>query len=189
MDWTRAAGMRFCPAQCRIFRGRKDYSYEAIAAVGEVILHGIAIRPGKPAVLERRSETRRWCRWWACRYPVSAILVMEELVRPALNLLLAKPEPVRQKAQAVVSRRLTSSLKYLEFIRARVGKVEDKLVAVPLNRGAGVVGSFVKADGIVEVQQNKEGYEAGELVPVQLLRDMKEIENTLVITESRPLDR
>ena len=65
-----------------------------------------------------------------------------------------------------------------------MGKVDGKLVAVPLNRGAGVVSSFVKADGIVEVPQNKEGYEAGELVPVQLLRDMKEIENTLVITGS-----
>ncbi len=165
--------------------GRKDYSYEAIAAVGEVILHGIAIRPGKPAVLGTSIRDEKVVPLVGLPgYPVSAILVMEELVRPALNLLLAKPEPVRQKVQAVVSRRLTSSLKYLEFIRARVGKVEDKLVAVPLNRGAGVVSSFVKADGIVEVQQNKEGYEAGELVPVQLLRDMKEIENTLVITGS-----
>ena len=165
--------------------GRKDYSYEAIAAVGEVILHGIAIRPGKPAVLGTSYRDDKVVPLVGLPgYPVSAILVMEELVRPALNLLLAKPDLDRQKTQAVVSRRLTSSLKYLEFIRARVGKVEDKLVAVPLNRGAGVVSSFVKADGIVEVQQNKEGYEAGELVPVQLLRDMKEIENTLVITGS-----
>ena len=165
--------------------GKKDYSYDAIGSVGEVILHGIAIRPGKPAVLGRSNRDEKVVPLVGLPgYPVSAILVMEELVRPALNLLLAKPEPVKQKADAVVSRRLTSSLKYLEFIRARVGKVDGKLVAVPLNRGAGVVSSFVKADGIVEVPQNKEGYEAGELVPVQLLRDMKEIENTLVITGS-----
>lgn len=165
--------------------GKKDYSYDAISLVGDVILHGIAIRPGKPAVLGRSTRDEKVVPLVGLPgYPVSAILVMEELVRPALNLLLAKTEPVKQKADAVVSRRLTSSLKYLEFIRARVGKVDGKLVAVPLNRGAGVVSSFVKADGIVEVPQNKEGYEAGELVPVQLLRDMKEIENTLVITGS-----
>lgn len=165
--------------------GKKDYSYDAISSVGDVILHGIAIRPGKPAVLGRSIRDEKVVPLVGLPgYPVSAILVMEELVRPALNLLLAKPEPVKQKADAVVSRRLTSSLKYLEFIRARVGKVDGKLVVVPLNRGAGVVSSFVKADGIVEVPQNKEGYEAGELVPVQLLRDMKEIENTLVITGS-----
>jgi putative molybdopterin biosynthesis protein len=75
-------------------------------------------------------------------------------------------------------------LKYLEFIRARIGNVNGKLVAVPLNRGAGVVSSFVKADGIIEVPQNTEGYEAGEIVPVSLVRKMEDIDKTLVFTGS-----
>ena len=165
--------------------GKKDYSVDAIAEVGEVILHGVAIRPGKPVVLGFALEGVKVIPLIGLPgYPVSAILVMEELVLTALNLFLKRANEEKPKVEATVSRRLTSSLKYLEFIRARIGNVNGKLVAVPLNRGAGVVSSFVKADGIVEIQQNTEGFEAGEKVPVTLVRKMENINKTLVITGS-----
>jgi putative molybdopterin biosynthesis protein len=165
--------------------GKKDYSVDAIAEIGEVILHGVAIRPGKPVVLGFAREAAKIIPLVGLPgYPVSAILVLEELVHPALNLILMKVDQEKPIAEAIVSRRLTSSLKYLEFIRARVGNVNGKMVAMPLNRGAGVVSSFVKADGIIEVPQNTEGFEAGEKVPVNLLRKMEDIDKTLVITGS-----
>lgn len=71
--------------------GKKDYSADAIAKIGEVILHGVAIRPGKPVVLGfARGGAKVIPLVGLPGYPVSAILVMEELVRPALNLLLKK---------------------------------------------------------------------------------------------------
>jgi len=165
--------------------GKKDHSVDAITENGEVVLHGVAIRPGKPVVLGFALKTGKVIPLVGLPgYPVSAILVMEELVRPALNLLLMKTDEERFRVDATVSRRLTSSLKYLEFIRARVGNVDGKLVAVPLNRGAGVVSSFVKADGIIEVPQDTEGFEAGVKVPVNLVRKMEDINKTLVITGS-----
>jgi len=165
--------------------GKKDYSVDAIAEIGKVILHGVAIRPGKPVVLGFAIKDIKVIPLVGLPgYPVSAILVMEELVHPALNLKLKKNEEEKHRVEATVSRRLTSSLKYLEFIRARVGNVDGKLVAVPLNRGAGVVSSFVKADGIIEVPQDTEGYESGEKVPVKLVRKMENINKTLVITGS-----
>jgi len=165
--------------------GKKDYSVDAIGEIGEVVLHGVAIRPGKPVVLGFASKDRKVVPLVGLPgYPVSAILVMEELVRPAMNLLIKRDDQAKPLVEATVSRRLTSSLKYLEFIRARVGNVNGKLVAVPLNRGAGVVSSFVKADGIIEVPQNTEGYESGEKVPVSLVRKMEDIDKTLVITGS-----
>ena len=165
--------------------GKKDFSVDAIADNGEVILHGVAIRPGKPVVLGfARKGAEVIPLVGLPGYPVSAILVMEELVRPALNLLTQRVDDETPRVEASISRRLTSSLKYLEFIRARVGNVNGKLVAVPLNRGAGVVSSFVKADGIIEVPQNTEGYEAGEKVPASLVRKMEDIDKTLVITGS-----
>lgn len=165
--------------------GKKDYSADAIAEVGEVLLHGVAIRPGKPVVLGfARKGVKVIPLVGLPGYPVSAILVMEELVKPAMNILLKRIDEETLKIEATISRRLISSLKYLEFIRARVGNVNGKLVAVPLNRGAGVVSSFVKADGIIEIPQNTEGYEAGEKVPVKLVRKMEDIDKTLVITGS-----
>ncbi|NLE84018.1 MAG: molybdopterin biosynthesis protein [Chloroflexi bacterium] len=165
--------------------GTKDFSVGAVAEIGEVILHGVAIRPGKPVVLGIAKRGPKVIPLVGLPgYPVSAILVMEELVRPAINLLLKKSGEEKALTEATVSRRLTSSLKYLEFIRARIGNVNGKLVAVPLNRGAGVVSSIVKADGIIEVPQNAEGFEAGEKVPVSLVRKMENINRTLIITGS-----
>lgn len=167
--------------------GRKDYSVEAIRKVGEVVLHGIAIKPGKPAILAyapRNSSEDVIPILGLPGYPVSGILVLEQLFKPVINMLTCQPAVKTEFIEATISRRLTSSLKYLEFVRTRLGKVGGKIVAVPLNRGAGVVSSFVKADGIIYIPQNTEGYEAGEQVSVQLVRNLDEINRTLVITGS-----
>lgn len=166
--------------------GKKDFSADAIRQTGEVVLHGVAIKPGKPAILAHARPAGKSVVpvLGLPGYPVSGILVMEELFRPVVENLTCRPSQPAVFIQAGISRRLTSSLKYLEFVRTRLGNVDGKTVAVPLNRGAGVVSSFVKADGIIHIPQNTEGYEAGELVNVQLTRSPAEIERTLVITGS-----
>lgn len=167
--------------------GSQDYSSQAIAAVGQVVLHGIAIRPGKPAVLgfaHLEKENRTVPLLGLPGYPVSGILVMEQLFKPVMARLTRRELKPAEEIQAVLSRRLNSSLKYREFVRARLGMVNGRTVAVPLNRGAGVVSSFVKADGIIDIPQDREGYEAGENVNLWLLRSREEIARTLVITGS-----
>jgi putative molybdopterin biosynthesis protein len=155
--------------------------------VGEVVLHGIAIKPGKPAILayaQSADDKRVQPILGLPGYPVSGILVLEQLFRPVIEQMTRCPVAKPRFIQAQITRRLTSSLKYYEFVRTRLGNVNGKIVAVPLNRGAGVVTSFVKADGIIHIPQNTEGYEAGEMVNVQLVRDLDEINRTLVITGS-----
>jgi putative molybdopterin biosynthesis protein len=167
--------------------GSEDYSAQAMRSVGEVVLHGIAIKPGKPAVLGFASakESKDVIPVLGVPgYPVSGILVLERIFKPVMDLLTCRAAEVVSEIDAVISRRLTSSLKYREFVRTRLGMVGGKLVAVPLNRGAGVVSSFVKADGIIDIPQDTEGYEAGEKVRVRLMRSMDEIARTLVITGS-----
>jgi len=167
--------------------GKKDYAVSAMQELGEVIAHGIAIRPGKPAILAAAVAPQQKGVIPVLGlpgYPVSGMLVMEQLFKPVIDLITGRTNVQSDHCQVEVSRRLTSSLKYKEYIRATLGRVRGKLVAVPLNRGAGVVSSMVKADGIIEVPQNVEGYEPGELVNVRLLRSMEEIERSLVITGS-----
>ena len=65
-----------------------------------------------------------------------------------------------------------------------MGCVGGRLMASPLSRGSGVVSSFMKADGILEVPQGLEGYEAGEEVSVRLLSPLEKLHNTLVIIGS-----
>ena len=65
-----------------------------------------------------------------------------------------------------------------------MGYVGDRLMASPLSRGSGVVSSFMKADGILEVPQGTEGYEAGSEVQVRLLSRPEKLKNTLVVIGS-----
>jgi putative molybdopterin biosynthesis protein len=167
--------------------GKKDYAVSAMRCVGEVVVHGIAIKPGKPAILALADALDRSGvvpLLGLPGYPVSGMLVMEHLFRPVIEILTGRFPKENELREVEISRRLTSSLKYHEFIRATLGEVKGRVVAVPLNRGAGVVNSMVKADGIIQVPQNVEGFEQGERVTVQLLRGLPEIERALVVTGS-----
>ena len=161
--------------------GREDYSAAVIGTVGEVLCHGLSIRPGKPAILGRSGPVPVL---GVPGYPVSGILVLEHLLRPLTEHWTGKKAPAREEAEAVLARRVVSGLKYREFVRVRLGQVGDKLVASPLARGAGVVSSFLKADGILDIPQGKGGLEAGETVTVSLLRPREELEHTLVMMGS-----
>jgi molybdenum cofactor synthesis domain len=103
--------------------GRKDFSADAIRRIGEVVLHGVAIKPGKPAILAHARPAGKSVVpvLGLPGYPVSGILVMEELFKPVVENLTCRPSQPAVFIQAGISRRLTSSLKYLEFVRTRLG--------------------------------------------------------------------
>ena len=157
--------------------GREDWSAEVISELGELLFHGIAMKPGKPAILGCRGAQPIL---GVPGYPVSGILVLTEILRPLLDLWYQTAPETPETRTATLARPLVSGLKYQEFVRVRLGVVDGKLMASPLNRGSGVVSSFMKADGILDIPQGREGYEAGAAVPVRLLRPMAELERTLV---------
>lgn len=157
--------------------GREDYSASVIGKLGGVLYHGIAIRPGKPAILGYSGHKPVL---GVPGYPVSGIIVMEELLKPLIDCWYRRSGASAEYTEATLSRAVVSGLKYREFVRVRMGSVGDKLTATPLSRGSGVVSSFMKADGILEIPQGLEGYEAGSKVQVRLLRPRAELENTLV---------
>ena len=161
--------------------GREDFSARVIRELGEVLYHGIAMKPGKPAILGRVEDTPVL---GVPGYPVSGIIVIEQLLKPLVDHWLKVPGQQRQYAKATLTRPVVSGLKYEEFVRVRMGYVGDKLMASPLSRGSGVVSSFMKADGIMEVPQGLEGYEAGSEVEVRLLSPMEKLQNTVVVIGS-----
>ncbi len=161
--------------------GRDDYTYDIISSLGEVCVHGIAVKPGKPAILGIIGDKPVV---GLPGYPVSAIVIMEEIVKKIVDIYYGKKQTEENTVTAVLGKRVVSSLKYKEYVRVTLGNVGGTLTAVPLPRGAGVVTSFTKASGILEIDQNSEGIEAGEIVTVRLLKEKKEIENSLIITGS-----
>ena len=161
--------------------GREDFSARVIRELGQVLYHGIAIKPGKPAILGCQGEKPIL---GVPGYPVSGIIVIEQLLKPLIDHWRKVPAAPAQYATATVTRPVVSGLKYQEFVRVRMGCVGGRLMASPLSRGSGVVSSFMKADGILEVPQGLEGYEAGAEVSVRLLSPMQKLQNTLVVIGS-----
>jgi len=161
--------------------GREDYSAKVIRETGSILYHGIAMKPGKPAILG-------YCNAKAVigipGYPVSGIIVLEQLVRPIVDILCKTINEQASYLNATLSRSVVSTLKYREFVRVRMGYVHDKLIASPLSRGSGIVTSFMRADGILEVPQGVEGYESGTSVNVKLLRTKEELRKSIVIIGS-----
>lgn len=161
--------------------GRDDYSAGAVRSIGEVLYHGIAIKPGKPAILGLRGDKPIL---GVPGYPVSGIIVIEELLRPLIDAWYGRQFENRSRTAAKLTRPIVSGLKYQEYVRVRMGYVGNSLIASPLPRGSGVVSSFMKADGMIEVPQGTEGFIAGEEVRVRLLGSKKRLKNTLVVIGS-----
>ena len=161
--------------------GREDFSVKVIRELGEVLYHGIAMKPGKPAILGRRGATPIL---GVPGYPVSGIIVVEQLLKPLIDHWLKMPTELPSYAKAILTRPVVSGLKYQEFVRVRLGYVGNRLMASPLSRGSGVVSSFMKADGILEVPQGLEGYEAGSEVSVRVLAPISKFMDTLVVIGS-----
>ncbi len=161
--------------------GREDFSVRVIRELGQVLYHGIAMKPGKPAILGCRGSKPVL---GVPGYPVSGIIVIEQFIKPLIEHWLKVKEAPARYEKTTLTRPVVSGLKYQEFVRVRMGYVGNKLMASPLNRGSGVVSSFMKADGILEVPQGTEGYEAGEEVQVRLLCPIEKLRNTLVVIGS-----
>ena len=157
--------------------GRDDHTADVVAREGTLLVHGVAVKPGHPVVLGTVHGTPVL---GAPGYPVSAALTFEIFAIPLLAALEGAAPVERPRAQARLARRLASSLGSDDWIRVRLGRVGGGLVAAPLRRGAGVLTSLVRADGLLVVPATLEGHDAGAQVEVRLLRDLDAVERTIV---------
>ncbi|MCS5422292.1 MULTISPECIES: molybdopterin biosynthesis protein [Psychrilyobacter] len=161
--------------------GTHDYTKSLIEELGEVIIHGIAIKPGKPTILGFIEDKPVI---GIPGYPVSAYFVYQEFVKSLLEKMLCRDDEKADIVKASLSKRIYSSLKHKEFVRMTLGYVGGKLVATPLDRGAGVSMSLVKADGILVISRNNEGHDIGEEVEIKLLKPLSAIKKSIVVIGS-----
>ncbi len=164
--------------------GRDDHTAALVERLGDLAVHGVAVRPGHPVVLGAIESTPVL---GSPGYPVSASLTFDIFAAPLLADLEGVATPRRSVAQARVARKLTSAIGMDDWVRVRLGRVGGSLIASPLPRGAGVLTSLVRADGILIVPANVEGHHAGEEVEVELLRELTQIEHTIVAIGSHDL--
>jgi len=164
--------------------GSEDYTSAVAGRLGEVIVHGVAIKPGKPTILGI-VEGRPFI--GVPGYPVSASLACELFLKPLMARMLARPVEPLPQVTATATRRIVSTPGVTEFVRVKVGDVGGKLVVTPLPRGAGAIMSLVKADGIVRVPPEIQGIDEGASVQVELLRSLNQIRRTIMAIGSHDL--
>jgi putative molybdopterin biosynthesis protein len=164
--------------------GRDDYTVHVISALGKVLIHGLSIKPGKPAILGMIGDVPVI---GVPGFPVSAHIIFEEFVTPLLLKLNHYPLLIQERVQAHSTRRIVSSLKSKEYIRVKIGYINDRFVATPLARGAGMMMSVVKSDGYALIEKNREGMDFNEVMDVQLNKSINRIKNTLLAVGSHDL--
>jgi putative molybdopterin biosynthesis protein len=164
--------------------GRDDYTARIVAELGTLAVHGVAVRPGHPVVLGVIDGTPVL---GAPGYPVSAALTFDIFAAPVLADLQGAAPQRRQRTRARLARKLASPLGMDDWVRVRLGVVGGTTVATPLARGAGLLSTLVRADGLLIVPAGLEGHHPGDEVDVELLRSLDEVAHTIVAIGSHDL--
>ncbi len=163
--------------------GAEDFSASVVEKLGTLLVHGIAVRPGHPVIIgmvERPLNTdRRIPIIGMPGYPVSAALTGEIFVEEIMAKWTGRPRFEPATVKATLTRKTTSPAGDDDYIRMAVGRVGERMLAAPLNRGAGVITSLVRADGITFLPLAMQGAEAGDEVTVRLYRSPAELERTI----------
>lgn len=157
--------------------GREDFTAAVIAELGELVVHGVAIKPGKPVMLGIAAGKPVV---GIPGYPVSAVITFDRFVKPILHLLQGRATEEREKVNAFLSRQVVSNLGVEEYVRVNLGDVGGRMLATPMARGAGITLSLLRADGLLRVPRLSEGYREGQEVTVELLRPKDEISKRIV---------
>ncbi len=178
--------------------GSEDYTAHIVGELGRLLVHGIAVRPGHPVILGMLpcggdadeadgAPMRELPVIGVPGYPVSAALTGEVLIEPLMALWQGQPPLEPPTLQGTLTRKIVSHTGDDDYVRVSVGKVGEKVMVTPISRGAGVITSLVRADGILRIPRFSEGQNAGDNVAVHLYRTPREIERTIVAIGSHDL--
>jgi putative molybdopterin biosynthesis protein len=178
--------------------GSEDFSARVVASLGKLLVHGVAVRPGHPVILgmlevpveltnKSGDQPRSLPIIGVPGYPVSAALTGEIFVEPLLARWLGRRPREMSSIQAILTRKITSPAGDDDYVRVAVGKVGERTLAAPLSRGAGVLSSLVRADGLAILPRGSQGEPAGAQVTVLLYRSPTEIERTIFAIGSHDL--
>lgn len=164
--------------------GREDFTAPLIEELGELIVHGVALKPGRTCIL---GVIKGKPVLGLSGYPVANYRHASTFLKPMVFELLGTAPLSGEKIKASLSRKVVSPLGLEEFVQVGLAKVQGKVIATPLSRGSGVTMSMVRSDGIVRVSRTSEGFNRGIEVEVELKGDMSQVENTILAVGSHDI--
>lgn len=139
----------------------RDMTAAVIATMGEVLVHGIAIAPGKPTIIGRIAGKPVF---GLPGHPASAFVVLIAIVRPLIDRMLGVTRTLQRTIGATLEVNIPSQRGREEYVRVRV---EDG-VATPLFGKSGLLNTLIRSDGLVRIPAGAEGLEQGSEVEVIL---------------------
>ncbi len=176
-------------------KGEGDLSYQVVYEFDDpgVIVHGVALKPGKPICL---AATQGKPVIVLPGFPTSAIFTFHEFVAPVIRQFAGLPPASQSKVSAELAVRVNSEIGRTEFVLVRLLAAQDQgknnqssLVAYPIGKGSGSVTTFSSADGFVRIDRHEELVEAGSEVEVQLIsRDTKPVDLVIIGSHCAGLD-
>ncbi len=149
-------------------KGAGDICYEAVGELPApgVVVHGVAIKPGKPLCLAVAGTTPVIV---LPGFPTSAIFTFHRFVAPVIRAFAGLPEAENVTVPARMATRVRSDSGRMEFLLVNLVGAEDGYAAYPVGKGSGAVSSFSQADGFVSIDAGREQVAAGSPVTVQLI--------------------
>jgi len=160
--------------------GTRDFTSSVIESIGELLFHGVAVKPGKPVMLGKIEGKPIL---GLPGYPLAAQTALREFAAPLLESWGFAPAP-RYPVRVRLSQPLNSDPGFDEFVPVFVGRIGSALWGIPHRKGAGVQMATVKANGYTHIPAPVEGYEAGHELEVLLTTDPGSIDRTLILTGS-----
>ncbi len=169
--------------------GSEDFTSRVVEELGELYVHGVAVRPGHPVILGMifSKDKRPVPIIGVPGYPVSAALTGEIFVKPIVEEWAGRPSDNVNLIEAELTRKITSPAGDDDYVRVVAAKVGDRLLAAPLSRGAGVITSMVRSDGYAIVPRGIQGLEAGEKITIHLNKNKNLLSETLLTIGSHDL--
>jgi len=151
--------------------GSRDFTLQILDRfpTAELLVHGIAIRPGKPTILARIGKK---VFWGLPGQPVSALMIFRAFVLPSLAILEGQSDLSGMSGnvvRATLNRQLPSVHGRSEYVPVVVSRVEERVVATPIFGKSAMIGILAKADGYVIVPEHVEGLDSGSEVQVYIL--------------------
>jgi putative molybdopterin biosynthesis protein len=149
-------------------KGAGDLNYSVVAKLGTpgILVHGVALKPGKPLCLAQIGTTPLAI---LPGFPTSAVFTFHECLAPVLRLMAGQQEADPRQVPARLPMRVNSEKGRTEFLLVNLVEGRDGHAAYPMGKGSGSVTAFSKADGFIAIDRNREYLEEGDAVAVTLI--------------------
>lgn len=164
--------------------GSEDFTVKILQEIGEVLVHGVNLMPGKPLIL---ALVKGKPVIGLPGYPLASLFNHYIFVRPLVYMLRGLPVPETKRVHARVFRKIPSEVGQKELLRVNLASINGELVAVPRKKGSAAMESLLKADGVMVINEQVEGLNPGSTAPVYLLKPERRVKENLLLIGSHDM--